>query len=524
MTLDRVIVDKWRLPINQGGLNNVLTGGEPAPCFTSALTDYMNSQVVTANNDTQYPCAMVLPPWGYWGKPPAACQLKPGAGPPSCSSMNISAPCPLVPPGRNASSTPPPKTTDSCGNPVPFQIQQPVTRYDNATGTNVTSLISINITMPCMPDCLWNINQACSLLLKPYSGPPHACLADPKTETMKQAMFVMYIFASICSAVGVGFCVVYGVMLRKIRNSILRHRATAIWLSISYFFISWYPHSELHELYSGGDSYNLQIITELVFHWPMALCGAVLSYYQYDLLLLLYESIILRQQFATWEMKNKLPWYKNFKIQAAIAFIMGWAFFLAVQYGLRPIPTGQDPGLAGWSKGLWSTCWPKPWQQAFLYSFWIVDPFVGGVGCGFIFVSWRILRELPPSRQRNISVISSICIFYCLTLAGFHSFVHAYVPPCPVNVIVIDYVIHLSFIAAVCVLGYFQFKILELSLNPTSLLAVATNMRGKKMSHTTHSGNSSEVHSNGEKHHGGHIELSESGYKDQDQDTSSSMD
>eukprot|EP01113_Clastostelium_recurvatum_P048309 TRINITY_DN8772_c0_g1_i1.p1 TRINITY_DN8772_c0_g1~~TRINITY_DN8772_c0_g1_i1.p1 ORF type:complete len:542 (-),score=83.25 TRINITY_DN8772_c0_g1_i1:38-1663(-) len=477
LACDRTIVERWRRPEKDGGLNMYLIGPNPSPCYTKGLTTYMDDQhvdvvaVVPYNASSSSPpstlpyvCSLVKPTWGMWG--PANETSCPHGVPryllpmPSCSSLNITIPCPLSSSSSSSSSLLP----DMC---------------DNST--------------ICIPDCLRDIYDMCTKIAAPYTGIGHVCQTHTIPQPMIDLNIFLYVLYAVFSALGIGFFVVYGLALRKVSNSLLRTRAITTWLAVSYFFISWYPHMLLHDLYVAGTSYDLNIMIEIVFHWPLAIAAGVLCYYQYDMLVLCYESVVLKQQFGVWRSKNRLPFYADFRVQAGVALVVFWAIYFIVQIMILPLPLGPDPGINIWPHSQWTVCWPAYWQQFFLTMFKIIDSLIGAIGFGFIFISVRIIRELPPSRQRRISIISSICIWLILAILGFHTFIHYAAPPCIEQIITIDLTVHITVIAVVSFLGYYQIRILDMIMDPTSPFHMAAGFRKASRSGTS-SNNSSHHH------------------------------
>jgi hypothetical protein len=94
----------------------------------------------------------------------------------------------------------------------------------------------------------------------------------------------LFIFLGVGDAVllglGVSFLVFGYPVLRKVSPD-SKVRAWAMYLSIGYLMVSWWPHLGMHA--SNGMDIGGLLFIDFVFHLPLEIAGAVLAYCAYSL-------------------------------------------------------------------------------------------------------------------------------------------------------------------------------------------------------------------------------------------------
>ena len=118
-----------------------------------------------------------------------------------------------------------------------------------------------------------------AFLLSPILFPP----ADTGVEPTA-AQIPFFVFLGVGDAVllglGISFLVFGYPMLRRVSPD-SRARAWAMYLSIGYLMVSWWPHLGMHAS-NGMDLHGLLVI-DFLFHLPLEVAGAVLAYCAYSL-------------------------------------------------------------------------------------------------------------------------------------------------------------------------------------------------------------------------------------------------
>ena len=118
-----------------------------------------------------------------------------------------------------------------------------------------------------------------AFLLSPILFPPAEVGVGPTS-----AQIPFFIFLGVGDAVllglGVSFLVFGYPLLRKVSPD-SRARAWAMYLSIGYLMVSWYPHLGMHA--SNGLDIGGLLVIDFVFHLPLEIAGAVLAYCAYSL-------------------------------------------------------------------------------------------------------------------------------------------------------------------------------------------------------------------------------------------------
>ena len=100
--------------------------------------------------------------------------------------------------------------------------------------------------------------------------PPAEIGVEP---TAGQMPFFLFLAAGDAILLGLGVSFVLSVLRKVSPDS--RLRAWAMYLSISYLMISWWPHLNMHA-HNGMDLHGLLII-DFLFHLPLEVAGVVLA-------------------------------------------------------------------------------------------------------------------------------------------------------------------------------------------------------------------------------------------------------
>jgi hypothetical protein len=118
-----------------------------------------------------------------------------------------------------------------------------------------------------------------AFLLSPILFPP----ADTGVEPTA-AQIPLFVFLGVGDAVllglGVSFLVFGYPVLRRVSPD-SKARAWAMYISIGYLMVSWWPHLGMHAS-NGMDLHGLLVI-DFLFHLPLEVAGAVLAYCAYSL-------------------------------------------------------------------------------------------------------------------------------------------------------------------------------------------------------------------------------------------------
>jgi len=290
---------------------------------------------------------------------------------------------------------------------------------------------------------------------------------------------IAYLFEDMWEAAffgfGVAFFVVYGLAVRSIEAGPLRRRCVGIWIAISYFFISWWPHATAHQYLNPGMPTDF-IILEVCFHWPNLAAALILCWYQFDVLLISYSVASNNKELRGYSEGDQkpVPWYKDVRVHGVVIAVLcsvGWAIF---QWHYNPYPP-----------------FVVPWQEAFFITIYIADGASSGIACGFIYSASRITHRLPKKRTRIISAISTGCIGFLLIVATPHPAAHVHYALDPTGTLWVEYFFHLSITGAVAILGFFQHRFLVLAIK--GRMGMMMRFKGAKMDETGTTEKSSEM-------------------------------
>lgn len=118
-----------------------------------------------------------------------------------------------------------------------------------------------------------------AFILSPILFPPANVGVEPTA-----AQIPLFIFLGVGDAVllglGVSFLIFGYPLLRKVSPD-SKLRAWAMYLSIGYLMVSWWPHLGMHA--SNGMDIGGLLFIDFVFHLPLEIAGAVLAYCAYSL-------------------------------------------------------------------------------------------------------------------------------------------------------------------------------------------------------------------------------------------------
>ncbi len=112
-----------------------------------------------------------------------------------------------------------------------------------------------------------------AFLLKPIIWPP----AGPApTAAQIPYLLALDMMQAIFLGLGVSFLVFGFPVMRRI-SSDSKKRAWAMYLSIGYLMVSWWPHIGMHA-HNAPDNLQGLIYIDYLFHVPLMISGAVLAY------------------------------------------------------------------------------------------------------------------------------------------------------------------------------------------------------------------------------------------------------
>ncbi|HEX2729366.1 MAG TPA: hypothetical protein VHM16_06390 [Rubrobacteraceae bacterium] len=113
-----------------------------------------------------------------------------------------------------------------------------------------------------------------ALLLSPVVFPPADIGVEP---TSGQLPFFMFLGLTDALLLGMGISfLIFGLPVLRRVSPDSKARAWAMYLSIGYLTVSWWPHLGMHT--SNGFDLQGLLIIDYVFHLPLEVAGAVLAY------------------------------------------------------------------------------------------------------------------------------------------------------------------------------------------------------------------------------------------------------
>jgi len=116
-----------------------------------------------------------------------------------------------------------------------------------------------------------------------FAGPilfPPADIGVEPTVMQIAVLMTLSVGDAILLGLGVSF-VVFGLPLLRQVSPDSRARAWAMYISIGYLMISWWPHLNMHA--SNGVDLGGLLRIDLLFHFPLEVAGVVLAYCAFSL-------------------------------------------------------------------------------------------------------------------------------------------------------------------------------------------------------------------------------------------------
>lgn len=118
-----------------------------------------------------------------------------------------------------------------------------------------------------------------AFLLSPILFPPANVGVEP---TSTQIPFFVFLGVSDAVLLGLGVSfLVFGYPVLRSVSPDSKARAWAMYLSIGYLMVSWWPHLGMHA--SNGMDLEGLLVIDFLFHLPLEVAGAVLAYCAYSL-------------------------------------------------------------------------------------------------------------------------------------------------------------------------------------------------------------------------------------------------
>ena len=114
-----------------------------------------------------------------------------------------------------------------------------------------------------------------AFVVGPVLFPPADVGSEPSAA---QIPFFMFLGAAdaILLGLGVSFLVLGFPVLRKVSPD-SKLRAWAMYLSIGYLMVSWWPHLNIH-ISTPIEDWQMLLYVDFLFHLPLEIAGAVLAY------------------------------------------------------------------------------------------------------------------------------------------------------------------------------------------------------------------------------------------------------
>lgn len=118
------------------------------------------------------------------------------------------------------------------------------------------------------------ILAAAAFFLGPKIWPPHSDNGDP-TSAQLVFFITLSVIESLTFGLGVSF-LFYGKDIICRYPVIQMKKARAMWFSISWLMISWWPHDNLHQFI--GNNLQKLLYIEYGFHFTLIVAAIVLAY------------------------------------------------------------------------------------------------------------------------------------------------------------------------------------------------------------------------------------------------------
>jgi hypothetical protein len=118
-----------------------------------------------------------------------------------------------------------------------------------------------------------------AFLVGPVLFPPADVGVEPTALQLPLFLFLA-VGDALLLGLGVSFLVFGLPVIRKVSPD-SRLRAWAMYLSIGYLMVSWWPHLNMHA--SNGVDLGGLLLIDYLFHFPLEVAGVVLAYCSYSL-------------------------------------------------------------------------------------------------------------------------------------------------------------------------------------------------------------------------------------------------
>lgn len=114
-----------------------------------------------------------------------------------------------------------------------------------------------------------------AFILGPILFPPADVGSEPSAA---QIPFFVFLGAADAILLGLGVSfLVFGFPVLRMVSPDSRVRASAMYLSIGYLMVSWWPHLSLH-ISTPIRDWQMLLYIDFLFHLPLEIAGAVLAY------------------------------------------------------------------------------------------------------------------------------------------------------------------------------------------------------------------------------------------------------
>ena len=120
-----------------------------------------------------------------------------------------------------------------------------------------------------------------TIILGPIIWPPAEGSPSPTAAQIPFLLFLSLVQATVLG-LGVSF-LTFGLPVMRSVSPGSRARAWAMYLSIAYLMISWWPHINMH-VHNGPDNLQGLIYIDYLFHLPSMIAALVLAYCFFSLL------------------------------------------------------------------------------------------------------------------------------------------------------------------------------------------------------------------------------------------------
>ncbi len=120
-----------------------------------------------------------------------------------------------------------------------------------------------------------------AFLLGPVIWPPAEGSPSPTAPQLPFLLFLNFVQTAVLG-LGVSF-IVFGLSVMRRISPDSKARAWAMYLSIGYLMVSWWPHINMH-VHNGPENLQGLIFIDYLFHLPSMIAALVLAYCFFSLL------------------------------------------------------------------------------------------------------------------------------------------------------------------------------------------------------------------------------------------------